>query len=169
VQNAQNPSQDQHVRISERHVKPPGFLEIFLLPPAGICLADAFVNRHNETFFVVMPFLFVAIRMYLAQLKAPEHADAPLSDSFRRSKSAYMAFEHAAAFVLLFVEIGSVVAFSSTAPPGVWGFVGCTYAVYVMLRTAARSRWIRANFQLQLERSAIDSFTPPAPASAANA
>ena len=56
----------------------------------------------------------------------------------------YLSFEHLASFTVLFVEAGSVMASSPTAPGELWAIVAGAYVLYVTLRLNARHYWILA-------------------------
>lgn len=65
----------------------PSVREIFLFPLIGVMACHSFVTRHNELVFFLMPFLFVAVRLYMSQLQAPRELMAGQSANFERHKA----------------------------------------------------------------------------------
>ncbi|MEZ0267561.1 MAG: hypothetical protein ACAI43_22750 [Phycisphaerae bacterium] len=125
---------------------PPSLFEIYVLPLLGTFAVEAFQTKKNELICFFMPFLFVCVRMFLAQLKTPDWPGDAAEEAadFTRRRRAYLDLEHFAAFVLLLFEAGSVVVAGAGTPAGAWWVVGVLYVLYVVVRLGARACWINA-------------------------
>ena len=94
----------------------PTISEIFTLPILGVLAIEIFRDRNNELYLLFIPFILVFMRLFLAQFQLPEKPHGFPNTEFRRWTSRCVGWNQIAAFILLLMEFGAVIAGGNSAP-----------------------------------------------------
>ena len=104
------------------HHKPPSLLEIMGLQPAGAARIEVLHTRENDlilfvvaTKHFVVPFLIAVVRLFVAQFQVPAGWD-PTDEDAACAARLSVAINQVAAFVLISVESGGLIASDRPSP-----------------------------------------------------
>jgi hypothetical protein len=119
-------------------------LEIVGLPLIGAAFIEIVHNRRNELVLFFVPFLVAVIRLFIAQFQLPPVTADTADFAASRAARWCIGINQLAIFVLIFAEVGAVIASSPDTPVMVWAAVAAIFLLYFVLRLWSRRYWMIA-------------------------